>query len=329
MQNGPHPPSDADASLDVRRYFIVCHHRGGSRHRQFSRSLQALGETGVEATVRYCTSSAHARELAREFDHNRYDAIIAAGGDGIVNDVVAGLLQRDGPELPPMGVLPIGTGNQFAQEAGFRGKRLSELPHQLHALKPHNVHIGKVASGEIFTLIAVVGFGPQMMEKVSDHLKRRLGIAAYVIAGVLALLTYKSRRYKVTVAGEDYHAYTVLVVNACLSSGPIPLIPGTSLLDPSLRLGLVERPGRLFLAKLLWKFVCGRLHECPGFRIIECTSCEVTGDGDGTKSDPLMTDGDVTGRLPAVFSVHPQSISVLGFPDKSNATSSRSQSLSR
>ncbi len=309
------PSAGPDLSSDVRHYFIVCYHRGGSRHLQFSRSLQALGETGVEATVRFCESSEHARELARTFDHDRYDAILAAGGDGIVNDVVAGLLQREGSELPPMGVLPIGTGNQFAQEVGFRGKNLASLPRQLHALEPHKVHIGKVASGDIFTLIAVIGFGPQMMEKVSHQLKKRLGNAAYVIAGVLALLTYKSRRYKVSVLGNDYHAYTVLVVNACLSSGPMPLMPGTSLLEPSLHLGLVERPGRLFIGKLLWNFVRGKLHECPGFRTIECTSCTIVGDDNETKSDSLMTDGDITGHLPATFSIHPRSISVLGFPD--------------
>lgn len=313
------PVDASEKSPSARRYFVICFHRGGSRHKQFSQALQDLCRNGVEATVAYCSSSAHARRLARNVDASAYDAVLAAGGDGVVNDVVTGLLQRPDDRSLPFGVLPVGTGNGFAQEIGFRGKSLSTLPARLSTLNAHPIYVGGVSAKDLFTLVAVVGFGPQMIEKVSDRLKKLIGNGAYVVAAILALLTYKSRRYKVEVNGESHQAYTVLIINACRSEGPIPLVKGASLRDPRLHVCLIQQPGKLFVGKLLWNLVLGKLADCDGFHTIDCTSCRISGIDVDNSDEAVMTDGDITGKLPAEFSIQERSLSVLGFPDDPSA----------
>ncbi len=305
----------AGRRTELRRYFVICYHRGGSRHKQFSRAIQSLCESGAEVTIRYCDSGVHARQLARTADVSGYDAILAAGGDGLVNDVVTGLAQRKGEAIPLFGVLPVGTGNAFAQELGFRGRALASLPKQLVSLRPRKIYFGRVSGAKIFTLISVVGFGPQMMEKLSDRLKKHIGNGAYVLAALVTLLTYKSHRYRVELNGEHYSAYTVLVVNACLSDGPIPLVRGASLREPKLHVCLVERPGRLFLTRLLWSLVRGKLSSCDGFRIVECTNCRISGSEAANSADPVMIDGDNLASLPAEFSIEETPLMVLGFPE--------------
>jgi len=79
----------------------------------------ALAEGGVRADVTVTKLPQEAVEAARKAAQVGYDAIVAAGGDGTVSEVVNGLIQAagDGPTRP-LGVLPIGTGNDFSDMTG-------------------------------------------------------------------------------------------------------------------------------------------------------------------------------------------------------------------
>src|SRR5512147_2495096 len=78
-----------------------------------------LRERGLDFDIRVTQGVWHAAELARDASREGYGVVVAAGGDGTVNEVVNGLmLSRDrGDRLPSMGVLSIGRGNDFSYGA--------------------------------------------------------------------------------------------------------------------------------------------------------------------------------------------------------------------
>lgn len=91
------------------------HHRAVGK----SSSVEsALSEAGLEYNIVRTQSRGDAQRLAASA--SGYDAVVAAGGDGTVNEVVNGLLSvaHDGP-TQPLGILPLGTGNDFSDMAGL------------------------------------------------------------------------------------------------------------------------------------------------------------------------------------------------------------------
>jgi diacylglycerol kinase (ATP) len=78
----------------------------------------ALSEAGLEFEIVSTQARGHAKHLAASA--SGYDAVVAAGGDGTVNEVVNGLLSVSGEgQCQPMGILPLGTGNDFSDMAGL------------------------------------------------------------------------------------------------------------------------------------------------------------------------------------------------------------------
>lgn len=114
--------------------------------------------------------------LASNAVDKRFDVILAVGGDGTVNQVVNGVLQgrENYKDLPTIGILPIGTGNDLA-----RGLNLRADVHQLLSLlknfKPKEIDVGKVdfttdmgnRAYRYFVNVADIGMGPEVVKKVS------------------------------------------------------------------------------------------------------------------------------------------------------------------
>lgn len=119
--------------------------------------------------------------LASNAVDKRFDVILAVGGDGTVNQVVNGVLQgrENYKDLPTIGIMPIGTGNDLA-----RGLNLRADVHQLLSLlknfKPKEIDVGKVDfttdmgnhAYQYFVNVADIGMGPEVVKKVltSDRL---------------------------------------------------------------------------------------------------------------------------------------------------------------
>lgn len=115
------------------------------------------------------------------------DAVYVAGGDGTLNAVLRGLLpDPDTPPGIPVGLIPLGTGNDFARSLGL-GEEPEAALEILARLQIVHVDVGTV-NGRPFVNTSAGGFVADVSEAVSDELKDVAGKAAYLIGGVRALL---------------------------------------------------------------------------------------------------------------------------------------------
>jgi diacylglycerol kinase (ATP) len=140
----------------------------------YSEILLAL-QKKFAITVAETTYSGHASQLAAEALNKNYDAILAAGEDGTLHQVINGLLSKESKTLPSIGLIPLGSGNDFATTCGLKAEA-AQLIKLLQANQPKPIDIGKIncvdADGkekvEYFINACSVGMGPatvQRMEK--------------------------------------------------------------------------------------------------------------------------------------------------------------------
>jgi lipid kinase YegS len=152
----------------------------------------AMRERGFELDVRVTWEAGDAERYVSEAIADGADTIIAAGGDGTLSDVATTLAHRDEPaaQLPALGLVPLGTANDFASAAGIPLAPLPAL--ELIADSP-------VVALDLLRLVAedgVVhwcanlasgGFGTQVTVETDDGLKKMLGGLAYLITGISRL----------------------------------------------------------------------------------------------------------------------------------------------
>jgi lipid kinase YegS len=137
--------------------------------------------------------------------------IIAAGGDGTLNEVVNGLMHLAIDAKPALGIVPLGTANDFAVGCG-----IPRDPEKALALcmdgESVPIDIGK-ANGHWFLNAASAGFGAAVTATTSPELKRLLGPTAYTLMGAILAMNV-----------HQYHGRLVLPGREIIGSGPLAII---------------------------------------------------------------------------------------------------------
>ena len=164
---------------------------------------------GIACDVMVTERVGHAAALATEHSA-RYDAVFTLGGDGTAVEVI-GALAGSGQ---PVGVLPGGTGNLIARTLGIP-IRLDRAVAALVRGDEAIIDLGQITGGRRFAFSAGIGIDARMIEGAPAHLKRRLGVLAYVISAARAVLQREDFRVRATVDGvvHERRASAVMVVN--------------------------------------------------------------------------------------------------------------------
>ena len=268
---------------------------GHRRRRRLRRFLKMLKQSGHHVSVRSTTQRGDAREIARTA--NGMNLIIAAGGDGTVNETVDGLLanDREGP-MPAVGFLPLGTANVLAWELG--------LPHRPRALL-RMIQTGQtvavrpgVANDHRFVLMVSAGIDARAVAAVKSETKRLLGGAAYVFAALRALRT-RPPVYKVWIDGRQMQARTVIVTRARRYGGPFTLTPDAGLENDGLHVVMMNSFGLMAAVRYGFALVLGQLHKLSDVTVQAGQSVTI----EGPNGDPVQMDGDTVGVLPLSISI--------------------------
>jgi lipid kinase YegS len=174
----------------------------GNRKVQLILNGKAAGNDALHTAVARQRAAGHSIEVrvtlekgdARRFvaEAGEVDLLIAAGGDGTLNEVVHGLMDLSTGARPVLGVVPLGTANDFAIGCG-----IPRDPEKALALCMEGegvpVDVGK-ANEHWFLNAASIGFGAEVTASTPSELKRLLGHAAYTVMG--AILATNVRHYQ-------------------------------------------------------------------------------------------------------------------------------------
>jgi YegS/Rv2252/BmrU family lipid kinase len=274
----------------------------GERAKRFRRHLDAIG---AECALKPTTAPGGGRALAAEAVREGFEVIVAAGGDGTLNEVLNGIGDEpDGFARARLGVLPLGTINVFAREIG--------MPLGLHrawavirrgresAIDLPRVEFGAAGNSQYrwFAQLAGAGLDAHAVELVDWNLKKRIGFFAYVVAALKAMRAEPSQ----ILTEDGFQSMTgeqVLIGNGRLYGGSFTVFPEAKLSDGLLDVCVFPRVTWGTVVSCGWGLVTGRLHRSGGARHFQAASFLLT----APTRTALELDGELVGELPARFSV--------------------------
>ena len=232
--------------------------------------------------------------------------MVAAGGDGTINEVVNGLAHRGG-DAPALAIVPLGTANVLAHELGL-GFGAAAIARTMVAGRALLVRPGEACNGgapRCFSLMAGAGFDAKVVAGVSAPLKRRFGRGAYVWRSMIETRRYRPVRYAVEIDGARYEAASVIVTRGRLYAGPYVVAPLATLSEPLLHVCLFERWGRSQTLRFGFALLTGRLPRAGGYRVIAGREVKVSvlSDAGEPGTQPVQIDGDDALTLPISINV--------------------------
>lgn len=192
--------------------------------------------------VKFTDSREHAIELTERACRQGVDRMVSAGGDGSLNNVLRGAL-ASGCDIP-IGLLPMGTGNDFARHVGIPEDDLAQALHiALHG-KPTPVDVG-YCNDQPFLNAVVIGQPAEITRQTPAAMKATLGGAAYGIYGLFKL--YQSQAVQFDVKGGDWSwsgdALGVAIGNGRFAGGGFAVAPQAALDDGKLDIMILPDMG--------------------------------------------------------------------------------------
>jgi lipid kinase YegS len=177
-------------------------------------AVEALRDAGVHLTVRVTWESGDAARHIDEALASGVDTFVAAGGDGTLSNVAAALARHPAPAdaLPSLGIVPLGTANDFATAAGIPPEPREALQ-LLRDVPAHPVDLLRIdaADGEHWCAnLASGGFGTAVTVETDEGLKKILGGLAYLLTGIARLGRIDPIRARIVGQGDfdaafDWH----------------------------------------------------------------------------------------------------------------------------
>lgn len=269
---------------------------------------ERLGEL-PDAVVQRTEAAGDAERLAREAVRDGADLVIAAGGDGTLNEVVNGLSDDFGKAR--LGLLPLGTGNDFARSIGIPDDLEGALA-VLEAGAARAVDVGRATVGEtcrFFVNMSAGGFSGEVSERAGEA-KERWGPLAYMRAAVDALPELKGFLTTIVVNGAEtlrMETSNIVVSNGRYVASGIPAAP-RAVLDDGLFDVLISHAITIpQLAGLVPQVLLGRHMENDLLLFRRATRVEI-------ECDPPMAfnvDGELIGEGTALFEILPRALRVI------------------
>jgi len=274
--------------------------------------LDRLRAAGHEVTGLLRSSLADLRSAARvALSSGSYDALIVVGGDGMVHfgaDCVAGTAL-------PLGVIPSGTGNDFARGVGVPlGDPAAAVDALLDALarpirRIDAIRVTRADGADEWVLGAVSAGFDALVSARANRMSRPRGASRYTVAMLRELAGLKPLRYRLTIDGvtSEEEAVLLAVANNGFIGGGMHIAPDALLDDGELDLLLVRPLGRLRFLTLFPRVFSGRHAGLPQVRLERVRRVRI----DSPDPLPVFADGESLGTLPVDLEVVPGAVSLL------------------
>jgi YegS/Rv2252/BmrU family lipid kinase len=265
--------------------------------------VAALKAAGVAFELTETTRPGHALELAAQMRAAGKETVVAAGGDGTVNEVMNGLAQATpaGETIGPLAFCAIGTGNDFADMSGA-GRGVEALAQRLAAKRTRLVDIGRgtftSSSRQVqryFDNNVGLGFEAQVTVD-SNRIKRVSGPLRYLVAVFHALRGYTSPHMEVRWrdAASEWQqraqpSFMISLGNSRRTGGLFYVTPDAVMDDGLLDLAIVPHKSKLEVLWLLPKTFTGSHRNDPSIHFDRCLELQVS----SARPVPVHLDGEV------------------------------------
>lgn len=298
---------------------------GGRLRRRWPEIGAALEAEFGEVTLRETGMPRDAVTLAMDLAANGCELVIAAGGDGTVGEVADGLINAaaDGSSAA-LGVLPCGTGTDFARGIGLgQGGAYEAAIRRMAASKGRLIDAGRMSyvddNGALarrhFINIASLGLSGAVVRAVNADARRgRVSAQALFFWRTVAeFIRYPFQDVRITVDdGEAIEARIALVAaaNGKYFGAGMMVAPDAALDDGRLDVVILRAAGKLGLIRDIRLIYGGRHRDHPAITILRGRKVTVEPLGTGGRAILVEADGESPGRIPATFEIIPGALTL-------------------
>ncbi len=273
-----------------------------------------LSELGSGIRVLPTRGPGDARVLAADLAREGCETVVAAGGDGTVNEVLNGLADVPGAiDKTRLAVIPLGTVNVLAKELGIPSDfaaawQVIRQGRERRIDLPQATFTGLDGRPETrcFALLAGTGLSARAIAGVDWSQKKRLGQLAYMVAGIRAM---RPPHPMVTVTSPSHSTMGPLVEigSGHYFGGRLELFPGTRIDDGRVGVTVVTRLNWFTLVANVIRMTLGRIRSTSVCQVFQTDQLQLA------CAEPMgfHLDGDVIGTLPASITVRPRALRIV------------------
>ena len=287
------------------RTLVIANPRAGNADQRqgLVKGITAWRKAGWRVTLQETRGPGDATERARKAASS-YDVIVAAGGDGTVNEVVNGLAHQHHAAL---GAIPLGTGNVWVREL-HQSLKPEQAALQLLDAERAIVDLGQ-ANQRFFLLMAGIGFDAAITAAVQATDKHRLGRMAYIVRSLPILWKIRGTRTRVAIDGTPLkgNALFVLVSNSRRYGGVIDIAYRATITDGLLDVCVMLGDSALATPHLLAGVLLRGHGVVPGLQYFQAREVDIA----CSRSQPVQVDGDYIGTTPQSIRSAPKALTVL------------------
>jgi diacylglycerol kinase (ATP) len=254
------------------------------------------------ATLRATSRIGEAELLARKAAREGFKRIVAAGGDGTINEVVNGLAGT----TAALGLLPIGTVNVFATELGLPAGDLKQCWQIICDGRTRTIDLPS-ANGKHFVQLAGIGLDAQAVKETSVAFKRSFGPLSYLVSAAQIASRPPPHLVIESKGSPTIEGSFVLVGNGRLYGGPFPFFKRALIDDGLLDVVVFKRIGYFDIIRYLQDVIFSSSISMPDLDYFQSKRLRVSSE----EEVPVEVDGELIGNCPVEFRMRERSLRVL------------------
>jgi YegS/Rv2252/BmrU family lipid kinase len=262
--------------------------------RKVELACRFLESKGFEVEKSFTGQRGDAEVLARDAVRKSPFLVIAAGGDGTINEVMNGLVGS----AVPMAILPMGTTNVLARELNIPENVLGASEIAV-SRKPKVISLGKISFTDLpslpsrhFCLMAGIGYDGETVWGINETLKKISGKGAYLYSGIRTLLKFSPAKLTFDVDGEMHSGYSAIIGNAAKYGGNFSVTPDARLTDPVLYVCIFKGKRRFDFFRYVLGILAKKHLRYEDVEYLKAGKIEISG------SSHIQIDGDYLGMTP-------------------------------
>ena len=260
--------------------------------------VDAFEANGASAEIVETSRPGHATEVVRDADLGRYTGVVASGGDGSLFEVVNGVMHRPENDRPPIGLLPLGTGNAFCRDIGLEPGNWRAAVEVIARGATRNVDVAKLdAADDCFYYVNIAGIGfVRDAGKTAARLKIT-GRMAYTLGALWRCLAMHSHALELVVDGQRLSQDCLFMEasNSRYTGSSFLIAPDAHIDDGELDLVIVRRLPRFRLLRLFPTIYSGQHINHDEVTVLKGREIEIR----GPAGLEFMVDGEFRGVTPA------------------------------
>lgn len=288
-------------------------HKKSCMRPEVKQAIRDVRRQGVDISVRIPWSRKDRNSFIRDAIKSGITRFVAGGGDGTLNSVVNSLMKKKRWRKVSLGVMPLGTANDFTRGAGLPLDDLAAALHLAATGKATSIDVGQ-ANDDYFINVASGGFGAEVTATTPQDLKKALGGAAYTLMGLVRALNlepYTGRIILPDGTSEEGAMVIMAVGNNRFAGGAFEVAPKADLTDGLLDLAVLASADTPDLKEIAAELADPLNGNNKYLRYRQLDSFVIEAD----RPLHVNLDGEPVVEKRVRFKTHPRTLSVVLGPD--------------